>query len=89
MPIYHQYKGMLPKWAFHAHLRPIIKVDIDKESPISACGQLKWTCELLVRSIICFALLREILHTSVSTPPVGDRNPGQKSYDKILAKEYV
>ena len=28
MPIYHQYKGMLPKWAFHAHPRPIIKVDI-------------------------------------------------------------
>ena len=68
MPIYHQYKGMLPKWAFHAHLRPIIKVDIDKGSLISTCGPLKWTCELLVGSVICFASLREILHTSVSTP---------------------
>ena len=67
MPICHQYKGILPKWAFHAHFRPTIKVDIDKGSPVSAFGPLKWTCELLVGSDIYFSLLREILHTSVST----------------------
>ena len=28
MPICHQYKGMLPKWASYAHPRPVIKVGL-------------------------------------------------------------
>ena len=31
MPIFRQYKGMLPKWAFYAHSRPVIKVDLQGE----------------------------------------------------------
>ena len=35
MPIFHQYKGILPKWAFRARPRPIIKVDIQREAQLS------------------------------------------------------
>ena len=31
MPIFRQYKGMLPKWAFYARSRPVIKVDLQGE----------------------------------------------------------